>query len=404
MGNHDDRAMPQRNFSVAAHFGAEWDEAVFTHWLEGLRAQLSAPYVSLGVLFMTPRYFDNAPEILALIRLHAHVPVLIGCSSHGLVCAGHELERGGGLVLQLYALPGAGFAPIRFSQDDLESRTDPAEWRERVYVGRGDSTGMLAFADPFSVDGDRWLASWNRAWPGTPVAGGLASGHMRERRTQLYLNGRVYEDGGVAVSLSGRTALRVLVSQGCTPIGETWTVTRTRGNRIESIGNRPAYEVLVETFNGLTEDEKRRSAGGLCAGIVVNDHADDYRRGDFMVRNLIGADPHTGTIAIGAQPRPGQALQFHIRDPHGATEDMETVLGSARATIDARIYGGCLVTCTGRGSALFHSPHHDAALVQRHFGPGLALSGCFGAAEIGPVGRRNHLHGYTASLALFLEA
>jgi small ligand-binding sensory domain FIST len=396
--------MPQQPYSVAAHFGADWDEDVFTTWLKGFRAQLPAPYVSLGVVYITPRYFDRAKDILELIRLHAGTQQLVGCSTNGLVCAGHELERGGGLVLHLFSLPGAGFAPVRFTQEDLEHRGEPQALRELAFIGRGDSTGMLAFTDPFSVDAEHWLARWNAAWPGTPLAGGLAAGDMHERRTQLYLNGAVYEDGGVAVSLSGRVALRVIVSQGCTPIGDTWTVTRARENVIERIGNRPAYEVLVETYNGLSSEEKTRSGGTLFAGIVVNNYSEDYRRGDFLVRNLIGADPSSGVIALGAHPRAGQAVRFQIRDPLGATEDMEMVLASARATIDARIYGGCLVTCNGRGSGLFHQPHHDAALVQKHFGPGLPLSGFFGNGEIGPVGGRNHLHGYTASLALFVEA
>lgn len=398
-------AMPQQPFSVSAHFGGEWDEDVFITWLEGFRAQLAAPYVSLGILFLSPRFFEQAQTILDLIRVRAGVPVLIGCSAQGMVCAGHELEQGAGLVLHLFALPGAGFAPIRFTQSEIDSRPDPKSWRDQVYVGRGDSTGMLAFADPFSLDPESWLNQWNAAWPGTPIAGGLASGILADQRTQLYLNGRVYEDGGVAVSLSGRTALRVALSQGCTPIGETWTVTRAHKNVIERIGNRPAYDVLLETFNGLSTDERRRSGGTLLAGIVANSYAEDYRRGDFLVRALIGADPASGSIVIGAQPKPGQAVRFQIRDAAGAADDLDTVLGSASAVLDAtRIYGGCLITCAGRGTGLFHQPHHDASRVQSHFGPGLPLSGFFSSGEIAPIGNRNHLHAFSAALALFVEA
>lgn len=396
--------MPQQAFSIAAHFGADFDEDVFTTWLEGFRAQLATPYISLGILFMTPRYFEHAESILELIRIHAGVPVLVGCSTQGLVCAGHELENGGGLVLQLLSLPGVGFAPIRFTQEDIEARADPKSWRDQVFVGRGDSTGILTFADPFSVDVEQWLAQWNSAWPGTPVAGGLAGGMIAERRTQLYLNGKVFEHGGVAVSLSGRVGLRVILTQGCTPIGETWTITRARQNIIESIGNRPAYEVLVETFNGMSTEERKRSGGTLLAGIVANSYSEDYRRGDFLVRTLLAADPTSGSIAVGARPRTGQAMRFQVRDPAGATEDMGTVLGSARSILDStRIYGACLITCAGRGTSLFHQPHHDAALVQKHFGPGLSLSGFFSNGEIGPVGTRNHLHTFSAALALFTE-
>ena len=53
---------------------------------------------------------------------------------------------------------------------------------------------------------------------------------------------------------------------------------------------------------------------------------------------------------------------------------------------------------------LFRSgrPHHDAQLVQQRLGP-MGLAGFFCNGEIGPVGEKSFLHGYTASLALFVK-
>jgi small ligand-binding sensory domain FIST len=121
------------------------------------------------------------------------------------------------------------------------------------------------------------------------------------------------------------------------------------------------------------------------------------------VRNLLGADPRSGVIAVGAFPRTGQTIQFQRRDAVAAREDMDGVLAHARTELgDAVIYGGCLCTCNGRGKHLFGKPNHDAQMVQRHFGP-LGLAGFFCNGEIGPVGENNFLHGFTASLALFVK-
>jgi len=68
----------------------------------------------------------------------------------------------------------------------------------------------------------------------------------------------------------------------------------------------------------------------------------------------------------------------------------------------ATIYGGCLCSCNGRGQRLFGQPNHDAGLIQEQLGP-LGLAGFFCNGEIGPVGDKNFLHGYTASLALFVQ-
>ena len=194
-----------------------------------------------------------------------------------------------------------------------------------------------------------------------------------------------------------------VISQGCTPIGETWTITKAEQNIIHQIGNRPAYQVLLETFNSLPLEEQSKARGNLFVGLVVNEYLEEFHRGDFLIRNLIGADPKSGSIAVGAWPRPGQTMQFQRRDARAATEDMVALLERTQRSLNGgRIYGGCLCSCNGRGYRLFGYRNHDADLVQSRLGP-LGLSGFFCNGEIGPVGERNFLHGYTASLALFLD-
>jgi small ligand-binding sensory domain FIST len=60
-------------------------------------------------------------------------------------------------------------------------------------------------------------------------------------------------------------------------------------------------------------------------------------------------------------------------------------------------------SCNGRGIGLFHTPHHDAENVSKTFGP-VEVAGFFCSGEIGPVGDKNFLHGYTSAIALFSKA
>jgi len=101
---------------------------------------------------------------------------------------------------------------------------------------------VAAFIDPFHLDSETWLKGWNEAYAPLPVLGGLASGDFTEQSTQVYLNGEVFEEGGLAISVGGDVGLVGVTSQGCTPIGETWTLTKVEQNVIHEIGNRPAYE------------------------------------------------------------------------------------------------------------------------------------------------------------------
>jgi len=389
-------------FSIAAHWTGGFDENGLRDWAKNLRAQLTAPQVSLGLVFMAPRFFPHAQQVLEILRVHARIPLLAGCSSTGLITGTQEIEEAAGLVLALHSLPGAELKGFRFTPEQVEAANGPDYWHQESGIEPARTNGWLVFIDPH-LDSENWVRTWNEAYAPLPALGGLASGIPSRQSTQLYLNGDVFEDGGVAISVGGEVQLTGVISQGCTPIGETWTLTRVEKNLIHHIGNRPAYAVLEETFKKLSTDEQRKAAGNLFIGLVVNEYLEDFHRGDFLVRNLLGGDPQSGVLAVGTLPRTGQTMQFQRRDADAATEDMNELLARAKEKIGtATIYGGCLCCCNGRGKHLFGRANHDAELVQERLGP-FGLSGFFCNGEIGPVGEKNFLHGYTASLALFVK-
>jgi small ligand-binding sensory domain FIST len=390
-------------FSTAAHWQGGFDESGLREWAEALRAKLGTQPVSLGLVFMSPAFFPHAQATLEILRVHARIPLLAGCSSAGLVAGSHEIEDANGIVLALYSLPGAKLKGFHFTQAQVEEADGTAYWPVETGVGSGQTNGWLAFIDPFHLDAESWIRSWNKSFAPLPVFGGLSSGVYADQTTQVYLNGDVFEEGGVAVSIGGDVKLAGVISQGCTPIGETWTLTRVEQNLIHQIANRPAYAVLAETVQKLSPADQQKARGNLFIGLVVNEYLEDFHRGDFLVRNLIGGDPNSGVLAVAALPRTGQTIQFHRRDAVAANEDMDELLERAKEKIGgATIYGGCLCCCNGRGKNLFGAPNHDAELVQKELGP-IGLAGFYGNGEIGPVGENNYLHGFTASLALFVK-
>jgi small ligand-binding sensory domain FIST len=389
--------------AAAGHLPGPFNEEALIKFATQLRERLTAGPPTLGLVFMAPPFYGVAREALELIRLHARTPLLAGCSSHALVATGHEIERGAGLALALFHLPGAELHGFHFPSRDVEADVGSGYWVKQSGVAPENSRGWLVFADPFHMRTDQWLRGWNAAYAPRPILGGLAAGNDGEFASQLYLNGHVYDDGGVAISVGGAVGIAGLVAQGCEPVGETWTITRAEGNVIHQIGNRPAYEVLQETFANLPEAKRNRAKGNIFVGLAVDEYTEDFRRGDFLIRNLIGGDQKSGALAVAAFPRPGQTLQFQLRDASTATEDLAEHLAQTRADLAGRlVYGGCLCVCNGRGTHLFGRPDHDAGLIARSLGP-LAFAGFFGNGEFGPVGPRNFIHGYSATLALFTK-
>ena len=127
---------------------------------------------------------------------------------------------------------------------------------------------------------------------------------------------------------------------------------------------------------------------------MIDEQQDTFGRGDFLVRNVMGADPEEGDIVIGDTAEVGSTVQFQVRDADSADEDLRRLLSGQHG------HAALVFTCSGRGSHLFGEPGHDARLVHEQVGRG-AVAGMFCAGELGPVGGRNFVHGFTASVVLF---
>jgi small ligand-binding sensory domain FIST len=234
------------------------------------------------------------------------------------------------------------------------------------------------------------------------VIGGMASVIHQAGDCRLLLDAAVHDQGAVGVVLHGPVGLRSIVSQGCRPIGKPFVVTKAQDNFILELGGRPAVDQLRELWESLTPQEQRLVQQGLHVGRVINEYQSDFQRGDFLVRNVIGVDRNRGAVVITDRVRVGQTVQFHVRDAQTADEDLHALLQLDLHAHEKRPAGALLFSCNGRGSRLFEEANHDARAVRAAAGP-IPLAGFFAQGELGPVGGRNFIHGFTASVALFEE-
>jgi small ligand-binding sensory domain FIST len=387
---------------AAAARHPDWREA-----LAELTRQIPLPSgegdVHLALLFASAEYRPEFPDLVARARQLTGARLLVGCSGRGVIGAGKEIEGEPALALLAFSLPQAELTAVHLTQEDLERCRTPQDWHRLTGVAPGGTSAWLLFADPFTMDAEALVDGLSAGYPGTPLAGGLASGDPRVRGTHLFLNGEVYDHGAVALALGGPYTVHTIVSQGAAPIGETWTITGARGHIIETIAQRPAYQVLVDTLRTLPAEMQRRVQRNLLVGLAMDERRSEFRRGDFLIRNLMGIDPERGALAVGALPRVGQTLQFQLRDPDAADEDLRELLERARKELGRRHpVGALLCSCNGRGVGLFGTPDHDARTLADLLGP-IPVTGFFCNGEIGPVGERNFLHGFTASIALVVH-
>jgi small ligand-binding sensory domain FIST len=162
--------------------------------------------------------------------------------------------------------------------------------------------------------------------------------------------------------------------------------------------------VLREAVASVPEGAERVARSGLFAGLAIDPSKSPLERGDFLVRNVLGADPASGAVAVGETLRAGQTIQFQVRDAEASHDDLTATLEDVARHLDGRAPAfGVYFNCAGRGRGLFGVADHDVGLIRDRLGD-FPLAGFFGNGEFAPVGRRNFFHTYTGVLVVFPSA
>jgi small ligand-binding sensory domain FIST len=320
---------------------------------------------------------------------------LVGCGAGGVLGAAREVEQGTAVAVWAASLDDGVATPFHA---EAEVTGDSVTFGG--FPDLDGAAGAILLPDPFSFPTDQLLRELTAAAPGVPVVGGLSSARTLDGSSALFLDDTLVESGAVGVRLDDMELLPC-VSQGAAPVGPEMTITAAEGHVIYELAGKPALVRLREAIAGMSDAERRRLGGGLLIGIVIDGDKPDYQQGDFLVRGLLGTDPDAGTVAVGSAVRPGQVLRLHARDAASADRDLRAALGLRIEALGGESPAGALLfSCNGRGRAMFGVPDHDAETIDRELA-GAPAAGFFAAGEIGPVGGRSFLHGFTATLAVF---
>ncbi|HWB11671.1 MAG TPA: FIST N-terminal domain-containing protein [Pirellulales bacterium] len=349
----------------------------------------------LAVVFFSAHHAPQAEAICSEITRRLSPGCLLGCSGESIVGDDREVEGDPALALWLASLPGASLHPLELEFANTADGGTLLGWPEDLSGAWPDGSALILLADPFSFPADWLLERFNEDHPGVPILGGMASGAASPGRNRLIMGDRVVNSGAVGALIHGGVRICPVVSQGCRPIGRPYVVTKAEQNVIAELSGKPPLVQLQELFDELTPYDQQLVQKGLHLGLVINEYQEHFDRGDFLIRNCIGADRETGSLAIGDYLRRGQTVQFHVRDAQTAGEDLRELLGQAGGGAAALLF-----TCNGRGTRLFDVPDHDAGVVREVLGK-IPLAGFFAQGEMGPIGGKNFLHGFTASAAVF---
>ena len=364
-----------------------------------MNADLGGAAPDLLLAFTTMHYVSQRDEIVPALRRRFPRAVIIGCTGAGVIGAGQEVEDGSAFSLTAAHLPGVAVNPFHLDKDTMPSPDAPPDaWTRLTGVVPEAEPHFILLPDPFSIDGEELLAGLDFAFPGSAKIGGLASGAQRPIVKALYADEGALAGGAVGVALSGNVVMDTIVAQGCRPVGRALRVTSAERNILAELDGEPALQVLQETFAAMAPDEQRLAQRNLFIGLAPAAGVDAEDPGEYLIRNLLGADPDRGLLAVGALPSEGQVVRFHVRDAQTSADDLRALLrGYAR---QGGALGALLFSCTGRGRGLYGEPGHDSGVFRDEVGAA-PVGGFFCNGEIGPVGGTTYLHGYTSSFGIF---
>lgn len=364
---------------------------------EQIREELGPGSPDLLFVFISPRFADAFPRVCEELSEHLSPRVLAGCSAAGVVGGGEEIEHRPAVSLVAARLPGVEVLPFRLNPSTLPDLDGPpGSWHEALGVPAGERHFVL-LADPFTFRPEL-LAGLDYAYPGPAKIGGLASGSSARGGNALFLGDRVFFDGTVGVALSGDVEVEAVASQGCRPVGPLMRVTRSEGNIIYELDGTEALEALRKVLRSLDGRDRELARTALYAGIPGDEFLERPGRGDFLIRDLIGADPNSGAIAVSERVSEGARLRLHLRDAASAAADLREALGGLGG-----FSGALLFSCVARGRGLYGRPGFETGVLRELVGD-VPAGGCFSGGEIGPAAGGTRLHAYSAVFGLFRPA
>ncbi|MGP1375556.1 MAG: FIST signal transduction protein [Almyronema sp.] len=383
-------------------------DEVVTQATQRLRAE-----PDLALVFISAAFASEFSRLMPLLQARIQVPVWLGCSGGGVIGMGAEgaaIEAEGrpALSLSLASLPGVALHSFHCSAADLPDLDSPPDrWSELVGVDPQSEPHFILMADPFSAGINDLLQGLDFAYPGAVKIGGLASIGSINRSCGLFCQGELIEEGVVGVALAGNVVLDAIVAQGCRPIGQPYRVAEGErnvllkletGSELDPVTSlKTPMDVLQDLFQSLDEADRELAQHSLFIGVEQSGFKPHLEQGDFLIRNLIGVDPKVGAIAIGDRVRPGQRIQFHLRDAQTSADDLRLLLDRYQSQHDdePKAAGALMFACMGRGEGLYDEANFDSGVFSRYFEQ-TPISGFFCGGEIGPIGGTTFLHGYTS--------
>jgi small ligand-binding sensory domain FIST len=341
------------------------------------------------------------PLLVRTVAETAGTRQVAGCGSIGIIACGREIESGPSVGVLV--ISGDSLRACRLFVPQLRGRgrESAEELAQLVRPNLGRSNLLCLFPDTYNLEPDPFLAALARELPGVTIVGGGATEDGSIGETFQFCGDVVSSNSVSGMLLAGEFEVETGAALACAPLGNLHQVTAVRDNIILQLDGRSAYEVFSEAAGPLAAD-LRRAVTFVFLGVPLEDGGERLQRGEFFVRNIVGASEEHGALAVAHRPRQGDKVGFVLRDAERSRNELKVMLEALRQRHNNNRGFGLYFDCVSRGSGLYNIPDHDSAYIGQYFAQ-LPIAGFFTGLELGPLGGGTGLLQYSGLLALVSE-
>jgi hypothetical protein len=348
--------------------------------------------------------YDQRSLLRAVREATGGVP-LTGCSAEGTINGGEADESGFSVVVTTISSDDLQWTNgiARRLEDDARAVGQQVAQDLLPHLS-ADTIGLFVFPDGLiTLTLENFFAGLEENLSTLlflPLWGGGAGNNLDTvGPTYQYCDDEVISGGISYALLSGKAQVSWAISHGLVPIGGERIVTRSKGNVIYEIDDKPAVEVLKEYLpeQALTEERDwMRYAISLALCFRAPSHMKDE---EYVVRGVPALRMADGSIIVQTEVSEGTSVWFSSRDK----EKMITGLDRMARQIKEQLGGEkpklvFQFECLTRGKTMLREQEKLQLLkrFRQSVDPEAPWAGFYTIGEIGPVEKHNDLHLFTS--------
>ena len=369
-----------RTFYSATSTKKDWRDVV-----SELSCELEKGSGNLGIIYLSEDLLVSLENIIKELKIETSCHNWLGAGGYGVLSNFGEFYGETSATVLLLDLPEESFKVFSGNENiGVEIKESETDWLERAHMPLA-----ITHADPSqptTMEAIKNLARETNSY----LIGGLTAASSESPH--------ISDQSGKAISgaLLSPATCEILtgLSQGCSPISETLTITKSQRNIILELDGRPAFDVLFDVTGTEFLDNLQKMGGTIFVAFPIL----GSDKGDYTVRNLVGLDPQNKVIAISENISDGDKLLFCRRDKESAVKDMYRMSEDLKRRIgEKQIRGGVYISCAARGPNQFSGSAREVDIIKETLGD-FPLAGFYANGEIS----RDEIYAYTGVLAVFL--